>query len=102
MIICLFLRLSTIKILPRDADHAKTKAIEGALVRHTLFQGKRLPSEQAKDLKDLTLNISFLEETQQSLSAQSLFTMTECNTWKKEAKTPTFQSCTSLTKLTFH
>jgi len=28
--------------------------------------------------------------------------MAECNTWKKEAKTSIFQSCASLTKLTFH
>jgi hypothetical protein len=55
-----------------------------------------------KELKVLTLNTHFLEGTHQSLSARSLFTVAECSTWKKEAKTPTSQSCASLTKLTFH
>jgi hypothetical protein len=103
MMICLCLRLSTVRILHRATDHAKKAALEGAWVRHTLFQGKHLPSKQAKEMKkDLTLNNPFLEETHQSLSAQSLLTMAECNTWNKEAKTPTSQSCASLTKLTFY
>jgi hypothetical protein len=101
--ICLFLRLSTRKILPRAADHEKKAALEGAWVRHTLFQGKGLSLEQANELKkDLTLNNPFLEQAHQSLSARSLLTMAECNIWKKEAKTSTSQSCGSLTKLTFH
>jgi hypothetical protein len=103
MMICLFLRLSTVRILPRAADQAKKTALEGTGVRHILFQGKCLPSEQAKELKkDLTLNNHLLEETHQSLFARSLLTMTECNTWKKKAKILTSQSCASLTKLTFH
>jgi hypothetical protein len=81
MMICIFLRLSTVRILSGATDHAKKFALERAWVRHTLFQGKRLLSEQAKELKkDLTLNNDFLEETYQSLSTQSLLTMTECNT----------------------
>jgi hypothetical protein len=64
MIICLFLRLSIVRILSRATDHAKKAALERARVHHTLFQGKHLPSEQAKELKkDLTLNNPFLEET---------------------------------------
>jgi len=51
MMILLFLRLSTVSILPRAADHEKKAALEGAWVRHTLFQGKQLPSEPFKDLK---------------------------------------------------
>lgn len=103
MMICFFLRLSTIRILPRAADHEKKATIEGVWVRYTLFRGNRLPSEQAKELKkDLTLNNPFLEETHHSLSARSLLTIVECNTWKKEAKTSTSQSCAFLTKVTFH
>jgi hypothetical protein len=30
MMICLFLRLSTVRILPRAADHAKKAALKGA------------------------------------------------------------------------
>jgi hypothetical protein len=64
MTICHFLRLSTVRILPRDANHAKKAALEGAWVLHILFQGKLLPSEQAKEVKkDLTLNKPFLEGT---------------------------------------
>jgi hypothetical protein len=81
MMICLFLRLSTVRILPRAADHAKKVTLEGAWIRHTLFQEKHLPSELAKELKkDLTLNKLFLEKTHQSLFARSLLTMAECNT----------------------
>jgi len=50
MTILLFLRLSTVSILPRAADHEKKAALEGAWVRHTLFQGKQLPSEPFKEL----------------------------------------------------
>jgi hypothetical protein len=69
MMIFLFLRLSTVSILPRVANHEKKAALRGAWVRHTLFQGKRLPTEPAKELKKvLTLNTRFLEGTHQSLS----------------------------------
>jgi hypothetical protein len=37
MITCIFLRLSTVRILPRAADHAKKAALEGAGVRYTFF-----------------------------------------------------------------
>jgi len=77
---CLFLRLSTVRILPRAANHTKKAVIEGAWVRYTHFQGKQLPSEQARELKDLTLNRPLLEETHQSLSAWPLLTIAKCNT----------------------
>jgi hypothetical protein len=71
----LFLRLST-----RAADHGKKPPLKEPESAIHSSKGKRLPSEQAKELKkDLTLNKSL---------------------WKKEAKTSTSQSCTSLTKLT--
>jgi len=48
------------------------------------------------------LNARFLEETHYNLSSLSLFTLIECNTWKKEAKTSTSQSWASLVNLMFH
>jgi hypothetical protein len=103
IITCLFLRLFKVRILSRAADYAEKAALEGAWIYHTLFQGKRLPSEQANDLnKDLTMNKPLLEETHQSLYSLSLLTMIECRIWKKEAKTSASQSCASLEKLTFH
>jgi hypothetical protein len=91
------------KDFPRVVDHEKKATLKEARVRHTLFQGKCLPLELAKELKkDLTLNNHLLEETHQSLFARSLLTMAECNTWKKEVKTSTSQSCASLTKFMFH
>jgi hypothetical protein len=47
---CRLLRLSKVKILPRAAEHAKKTTLEGAGVRQTPFQGKPLPSEEAKEL----------------------------------------------------
>jgi hypothetical protein len=103
IITCLFLRLSSVRILPRKADHEKEKNPKGAWVRHTHFHGKRLPSKQAKELKkELTLNKPLLEETHQSLSLQPILTKTKCNTWNNEAKTSISQSCASLAKLTCH
>jgi len=55
--------------LPRAAYHAKNAALKGAKVHLTLFQGKLLPSEQAKELyKDLTLNKPLLGGVHNSLS----------------------------------
>jgi len=72
-------------------------------VRHTLFQGKRLPPKHAKEQKnDLTLNQPFLEGTHHNLSSLSLPTLTECSAWRKEAKASTSQSRASLEQLTFH
>jgi hypothetical protein len=103
MMICLFLRLSTIKILPRAANHVKNAALEGARVRHTLFQGNLLLSEQAKGAEEgLDLEQSFLERDPSEPICMISTTMTKCSTWKKEAKTTTSQLCASLTKLTFH
>jgi len=45
MIMCLFLRLSKVRIIPRAADQVKKAAIGGAWDRHTLFQGNRVPPE---------------------------------------------------------
>jgi hypothetical protein len=91
------------KDLTKGRWPSKKIVIKGAWVRHTLFQRKRLLSKQANELKkDLTLNSPLLEETHQSLYAQPLLTMAECNTWKKEAKISTSKSCAFLTKLMFH
>jgi hypothetical protein len=46
---------------------------------------------------DLTLNKPFLEETHHIVFLLPLLTLTESNTWKKEAK-----SSASQVKLTFH
>lgn len=51
MIMCLFLRLSTVRILPRAAAHVKKAAIGGAWDRHTLFQGNRVPPEHDREPK---------------------------------------------------
>jgi hypothetical protein len=79
------------------------KPLAKEFVSVTLFQGKRHPTEQAKELKkDPIVNKPFLEETHHNLSSLPLLTMTECDTWKKEAKTSTSQSCASLERLTLH
>jgi hypothetical protein len=39
MMICLFLRLSTVRILHKVADHEKKTTLEKAWVRHSHFQG---------------------------------------------------------------
>jgi hypothetical protein len=51
MIMCLFLRLSKVRILPRAADQVKKVAIGGAWDCHTLFQGNRVPPEHVKEPK---------------------------------------------------
>jgi hypothetical protein len=103
IIACIFLRLSKVRIMPRATDHSKKTTLKRAQVWHALFQEKQLPSDPAKELKkDLTLNKPLLEETHQSLSSLPLLTKTVWNTWKKEAKTSTSQSCASLEKLMFH
>jgi hypothetical protein len=102
-ITCRFLRLSKVRIFPRAVGHEKKAALERVWVRHTYFQGNRVPIGRVKEWKkDLTLNRHFLEGIYQSLSSPPLLTITECNIWKKEAKTFTSQSCASLAKLTFH
>jgi hypothetical protein len=40
---CHFLRLSIIRIFPRTDDQAKNAALQGTLVRQTLFQEKQKP-----------------------------------------------------------
>jgi hypothetical protein len=92
-----------VRIFSRAADHEKKATIEGTWVSHTHFQGKRVPIGQVKKWKkDLTLKMPFLEGTHQSLSSPPLLTITKYSIWKKEAKTTTSQSYTSLSKLTFH
>jgi len=60
MMICLFLRLSTVRILPRAADHAKKAALEGAWVCHTLpmeestFRASQ-GAEEGLDLEQISL-----------------------------------------------
>jgi hypothetical protein len=86
-IIWRFLRLSNVMILPRAIDHEKKAAIEGAWVRHTHFQGKRVLIRRVKEWKKvLTLKRPFLEGTHQSLSWPPLLTIIECSIWKKEQK----------------
>jgi hypothetical protein len=58
--------------------------------------------KKAEELyKDLTLNKPLLEGFHLGLSIQPLLTLLEWNTWKKEAKSSTSQSCAALVKLTF-
>jgi hypothetical protein len=74
-----FLRLA--KVLSRPANHAKNAALEGDWVCHTLFQGKQVPSKQAKEKKkDLTLNRPFSKEIHQSLFSLPLLTSIKCDT----------------------
>jgi hypothetical protein len=51
MIMCLFLRLSKVRILPRAADQVKKAAIGGAWDSHTIFQGNRVPPKHIKETK---------------------------------------------------
>jgi hypothetical protein len=60
-------------------------------------------SKKAKELyKDLTLNEPLLKGFHNNLSTHPLLTLMEYNTWEKEAKPSTSQSCAALLKLTFH
>jgi hypothetical protein len=103
MIICIFLRLSIVMILPRTADHGKREpSKEPESATHSSKGSDYLQSKSRELKKDLTLNMPLLEETHQSLFVRPLLTIAECNSWKKEAKTSTSQSSASLTKLTFH
>jgi len=51
MIMCLFLRLSKVKILPRAANHVKKAALGGAWDCHTLFKENRVPPEHVMEPK---------------------------------------------------
>jgi hypothetical protein len=45
-----FLKLSSIRILPKAADQMKKATLDGALVRQILFQGKRMHSLEIRTL----------------------------------------------------
>jgi hypothetical protein len=82
IITCLFLRLSKVRILPRVAGHTKKAAFKGARVRHTLFQGKRLLSEQSQGAKGLNLEqTSFGRDP-----PKPIFTTSSHNDWVQHLK----------------